>query len=402
MGRSPQPLVRVDDRLGALHIGRMILREASWLSLLVSTRGTVLSRIWLRIVLITLVALVITWLHLEEGWFERSLTPLPFTLIGLALGIFLGFRNNTSYDRFWEGRKLWGALVNASRSLTRQILTLIDLRAEASAGKTPDPVHRELVHRHIAYVHCLRHHLRDQREALPELSELLSASELSALEAEHNRPVALLQWQADRFVELFRNGSISEYHLPVLEASLTELTGIQGGCERIKSTPIPYSYTVLIHRLVAFYCFALPFGIADAVGMFTPLVALMVSYAFLGLDAIGDEIEEPFGLDVNDLPLTTLSRMIEVNLRQRLGEHPLPPLMTAEDGWPADLARAPIASAPPAERQTRSWPAGPRCRSSRSFSPSEARRRSLSRGRWTSGAPAPPTRPGNLRGCRWK
>jgi len=111
---------------------------------------------------------------------------------------------------------------------------------------------------------------------------------------------------------------------------LSDLCDVQGGCERIKSTPIPWSYTVLMHSIVAVYCFALPFGLIDTTKLLTPLVVALIAYAFLGLDAVGDELEEPFGSDYNDLPLTTLSRMIEVNLRQLLGESELPPLLTPD------------------------------------------------------------------------
>jgi ion channel-forming bestrophin family protein len=113
-------------------------------------------------------------------------------------------------------------------------------------------------------------------------------------------------------------------HAPVLEASLTQLTDIQGGCERIKSTPIPFSYTALIHRIVALYCFGLPFGLTDTIKALTPIVVAIISYAFFGLDAVGDELEEPFGTDMNDLPLTALSTAIEINIRRRIGDTDLP------------------------------------------------------------------------------
>ena len=112
---------------------------------------------------------------------------------------------------------------------------------------------------------------------------------------------------------------------------MTTLTDLQGACERIKGTPIPFSYTTLIHRIVAFYCYGLPFGLVSSVGAFTPVVVVVVSYAFFGLDTVGDEIEQPFGTDANDLPLAAISRTIEVNLRQRLGETDLPPLLRPVD-----------------------------------------------------------------------
>jgi putative membrane protein len=291
-----------------------------------------------RLLFTTLLAGAVTVTDLKFGFFHPDLTTLPFTLIGLALGIFLGFRNNTSYDRFWEGRKLWGALVNTTRTLTRQILTFVGEQPGAGTGGAPavdaeavEKFRREMVHRLIAYVHCFRMHLRDQNH-LSELSPMLTDTEIERLQGELNRPTAILQSMGYRFRDAWQRGWIHPMHLPVLEQSLTALTDIQGGCERIKSTPIPLSYTSLIHQIVAIYCFALPFGIVKTVGYLTPLVVGIVAYAFFGLDAIGDEIENPFGTDANDLPLSGLSRMIEVNLRQRLGEADLPPLLKPKGG----------------------------------------------------------------------
>ncbi len=311
----------------------MIVESRTWFGSLVSLRGTSLQRTWMRLTLTVLVAIVVTVLH-EQGFISTNISTLPFTLIGLALGIFLGFRNNTSYDRFWEGRKLWGRLVNTSRTVTRQVLTMVGPvpgGTESIAPAELREIHRELVHRVIAYVHVFRHHLRDEPE-LVDARGLLPDADLESLAGESNRPVAVLQGVADRMRALWERGLVDRYHFALIEESLRELTNIQGGCERIKSTPIPTSYTVLIHRIVATYAFALPFGIVDTVDLWTPVVVLLIGYAFFGLDAIGDEIEDPFGNDPNDLPLSTLSRMIEVNLRQRLGESELPPLLQPQDG----------------------------------------------------------------------
>ena len=124
--------------------------------------------------------------------------------------------------------------------------------------------------------------------------------------------------------EAWQAGHIHEYHVPVLEESLTEMTGVQGGCERIKGTPIPYTYNVLIHRIVAVYCLAMPFGLLETAGVLTPVVVCLISYAFFGLDAIGDDVEQPFERDDNDLPLDAISRTIEINLLQLLGEQDVP------------------------------------------------------------------------------
>ena len=295
-------------------------RKRSWIATVV-LGGFALPHIWLRTVIVTAISIVVTVIYEEVPSLHYSLTPTPFTLVGLPLGIFLGFRNNTAYDRFWEGRKLWGALVNTSRSLTRQLLTLIEPQPGADPGAPGELRAFEVkqVHLLIGYVHALRHHLRDT-SPYENLRHIIGEKETERLRDQDNVPYALLQRIADLLVEARRRGWINAFHVPVVEGSLTSLTDIQGACERIKSTPIPFSYTVLLHRIVAFYCALLPFGLMDTIKWATPFVVLAISYCFLGLDAIGDELEQPFGNDINDLPLKAISRTIERNLRERLGE----------------------------------------------------------------------------------
>ena len=306
----------------------IVKQRLPWLRMLFSFRGSSVVFTWRRIVGMTLFSVLITWIELRFDLEHFSLTAEPFTMIGLALGIFLGFRNNAAYDRFWEGRKLWGRLVNTSRSFTRQVLTLIS----ATDNVPPQDVREfqeDLVYRMIAYVDSLRHHLR-QTPPFEELRKYLSAEEVSRLEQHQNVPIALLQDMGERIRHAWDSGWISEYHLPILEESLTTLTDIQGGCERIKNTPIPYSYTVLIHRLVAFYCFFLPFGIVKTVGPLTPVVVMLISHAFFGLDEIGDEIEDPFDTDPHALPLAALSRTIEINLLQAIEADDIPEMLEPE------------------------------------------------------------------------
>lgn len=310
----------------------IIIERKSWVYQILRIRRALPAVVARRVAVTTAVGLAVTLLHELLNAFAFNLTPLPFTLVGVALSIFLGFRNNTGYDRFWEGRKLWGSMVNVSRSLTRQLLTLVGPRTiEGGERDELARVRHELVYALIAYVHALRQHLRDE-DALSELDGLLPPELHRSLAGELNRPIAILQWMGDRLRGLYDRGWIHPMHLPVLEGSLTQATDIQGACERIKSTPIPASYTVLMHRIVALYCLGLPFGIVASVGALTPVVVAIVAYAFYGLDAVGTEVEDPFGSDPNDLPLSALSRMIEINLRQRLGEQQLPPMLQPVDG----------------------------------------------------------------------
>jgi putative membrane protein len=251
---------------------------------------------------VTGIAVVVTLGYLEIPQLHYSITSTPFVLIGLPLGIFLGFRNNTAYDRFWEGRKAWGALVNTTRSLTRQIITLVEPQPDAPETSAEDvrAIEHRLVHLTIAYVHALRHHLRDS-DPFEDLAKLLPESEVNPLRGDENVPLAILQRMGELTVEVRRKHWIHPFHVPVID------------------------------RVVAGYCALLPFGLADSIRWATPAVVLCVSYALFGLDAIGDEIEQPFGLDTNDLPLHSISRNIERNLRKRIGE-PLPARIEAERG----------------------------------------------------------------------
>ena len=303
----------------------MVPERTGWVRTVLRYKGSELPRTKNRLLGVLVLSIVVTALEKSDAEQMFDVRIVPFTLIGVALSIFLGFRNNAAYERWWEGRKLWGALVNTSRTFARQAVTLI----APPHGASPEVVaevealEKDLVHRQIAFVHTMRHALRDE-DLGEEVKSLLPADEFEALKKETNKPSAVSFAMATKIKGAFDKGYIHPMHLPTLEQTLVALTDIHGACERIKSTPIPFSYTTLIHRIVAVYCYTLPFGLVNEVGFLTPIAALVVSYAFFGLDIVGDEIEQPFGLDPNDLPLTAISKMIEINLRQRLGESPLP------------------------------------------------------------------------------
>jgi len=300
-----------------------VFENVSWFRILRSVRGSTLPKMWGRLAFTIGMSVVITYTHMKWDWLDHDLTLAPFQLTGVAIGIFLGFRNNASFDRFWEGRKLWGQIVNSTRSTTRLILSMVGPRPITEEIRVR---HKELVYHVIAWTHAVRQHLR-RHDRLEELEGLLSPKELDRLKTETNRPNAIMQILSQMLRQDVDRGWISVYQHVAIEQEMTRLIDSQGGCERIKSTPIPYAYTVLLHQVVAAYCFALPFGLVDDIGLYTPFVVLMVAYAFFGLDAVGDELEDPFGEDPNDLPLMTISRMIEVNLRERLSEESKPPLL---------------------------------------------------------------------------
>ena len=286
-------------------------------------RGSILPRIAPELATCTAVALAVTLTHGFVYQWKITLTAVPFSLMGLALAIFLGFRNSAAYDRYWEGRRLWGELVHRARSFARQVQTLLRFDAPAGPQDSGDP-RRLLILRTVAFSSCLRHQLRGN-DAAADLAQLLPAPEAQECAAAR-RPVDwLLRRNGEELGALLRAGRIDPQIAAEMDENLSGLAAVAAGCERIKNTPIPFAYTLLLHRTAWLYCFLLPFGLVDTVRFMTPFVVAIVAYTFFGLDALGDEIEDPFGTADNHLPLDALCREIEINLREALGETALPP-----------------------------------------------------------------------------
>lgn len=303
----------------------MIVRDRpSALKMFLLLRGSILPRILPSLLVNTVIATLVTVNHGDLFALKITLTTIPFTLIGLPLAIFLGFRNNVAYDRFWEGRRLWGELVHKSRSLSRQCQSLIADTEPARAHRGLTDVRVRMIYRAIAFAHALRQQLRNI-QAPAELKGLLLASEWQQMDKSSNKPDFLMLKMGQDLGLCLKEGRIDSCLAASIDATLSSMTGAAGGCERIKSTPVPFSYTLLLHRTAYLYCFLLPFGLVDSIGFMTPFVVAIVAYTFFGLDALGDEIEEPFGTDSNDLPLDAICRVIEINLRESLHDEHIPP-----------------------------------------------------------------------------
>jgi len=309
----------------------VIIRDRpSGLKLFLLLRGSVLPRILPTLAVNVAFAILITWTHGALGGLKITVTTIPFTLIGLPIAIFLGFRNNSAYDRFWEGRKLWGELLLRSRNLARQCTSLIQGDGPALAGKGLGDVRVRMILRAIAYCNALRDLLR-QRPLDAALAGLLAPQEFAQLEGAHNRPDCLMRQMGQDLGQCLKEGRIEPCLAANIDATLSAMTAAAASCERIKNTPIPFSYSVLLHRTAYLYCFLLPFGLVDTLDFMTPVVVAIVAYTFFGLDALGDELEEPFGMEPNDLPLDAICRAIEIDLRSALGDPNLPPPLQAVD-----------------------------------------------------------------------
>jgi putative membrane protein len=227
------------------------------------------------------------------------------SLVGIALGLLLVFRTNSSNERFWEARKLWGALINECRILARQ----------ANVYLHPDP---QLQTRLIAWTAAFPHALRCRLHGDPlELGPAADALDQVAVRGVLQAPLPLqriAQHLSQTLQDSHRTGLLTDQLHTELERSVSRLQEFQGGCERIHSTPLPFAYVVHLRRLIILYCFSLPFALVREFGWFTVLDTLFVAYTFFGIEEIGVEIENPFGHDDNDLPLARYCAMIDRDL----------------------------------------------------------------------------------------
>ena len=302
----------------------MIVRDRpSGLRLFLSLRGSVLPRILPALLLNTLIATLVTITHGDLFHLKITLTTIPFSMIGLPLAIFLGFRNNAAYDRYWEARKLWGELVLRSRNLARQCQSLIKDAAPATAILGLGDVRVRMVYRAIAFSYALKDLLRDATPS-PEIRRLLTDTEWKQTGNSSNVPHLLMLGMGQDLRLCLDQERIDPCLAAAMDNTLSAMGGAAAACERIKSTPIPFSYTLLLHRTAYLYCFLLPFGLVDTIGFMTPFVVAIVAYTFFGLDALGDEIEEPFGSEANDLALDAICRSLEINLRESLADEDIP------------------------------------------------------------------------------
>ncbi len=289
----------------------MIVRpKPNLLGILFSLKGSIAKRIALRSLLVTLLASVIVLVETLHPAYFSKLNATPFTLLGLSLSIFMSFRNNACYDRWWEGRKQLGQMVIEVRSLIRETQLI------------KDPVERAGLLRGVCgFAHGLIARLRHE-------DEIQAITPWTAVQPSHpNLPDRVLQNVGARLSELTGQGVLSEWRYTQLETRLVSLSQVQASCERIKGTPLPFPYTLLLHRTIYLFCILLPFAMAEPLGWLTPVFTAIVSYTFFGLDEIGDDLEDPFGFDENDLPCNALLRNIEREVLAALGETDLPPAL---------------------------------------------------------------------------
>jgi ion channel-forming bestrophin family protein len=276
-------------------------------------------------------SVVIVVLHDHLGVLVLEIPAYTIAALGIALAIFLGFKNDHAYDRWWEARRVWGQMVNYSRAWSRQVTTLIMETSEGEAEQVRQ-LQQRMVRRHVAFVNALRVSLRVRHgytrlgvrelyEATNDFSDaapFLEPAEYEECLAQDNPPNFLLQKQGEDLKYALKRGWLSDYRLVRLDKTLVDFNDIQGISERIKNTPLPRQYSFYSRVFVLIHCSLLPMVFVSDLGWKTIPVALAVSFVFHVLDLIGDRTEDPFENRLEDIPLTALSVTIERNLREVL------------------------------------------------------------------------------------
>ncbi len=275
---------------------------------------------------------------------KQGVTAISFpfsiaAILGSALAIFIAFRNNSSYSRWWEARTLWGGIINSSRVLARLIITFTDSHSHQQnyEKERSEQFKREMIYKVIAWVHALRLHLRKQ-DNWHELKPFLSAQEFEQLEKSQNKPNYLHLLSGKKIYEAMANGTLGGFDSFQMEGQLLTLANYQGGCERIKNTPLLRQYDFFTRVFLYTFMLLLPFSL---IGDFTKMnidylmipISIIISFVFAIIGKVGEVNEDPFENRITDVPLTALCNTVERDLREMLGENYLPEKLEAENGF---------------------------------------------------------------------
>ena len=275
----------------------------AWFRLL-GLRGSVIPTILPRVAICVIFAIAVTVGHFFGWKLAISFQVVPSIVIGLLLV----FRTNTAYERFWEGRKAWGTLINTVRNLSRSIWITI-AEQEPTDRQEKIVVLRLLV----AFAIATKLHLRSENLD-PEIADFLPKDYYEKLQTMNNPPLEIAFWIGDYLQQSYEKGCIHPYQLSAMLKLLDNMVDVLGICERILKTPIPLAYIIHLRQLIFLYCFTAPFELINSLGWLTPLFVGVIAFTVFGIEEIGVEIENPFGHDANDLPLDQICRTMQVNI----------------------------------------------------------------------------------------
>ena len=241
---------------------------------------------------------------------DNSITVNGVLSFNIALTLLLVFRTNTAHERFWEGRKLWGSLVNTVRNLARDTWIVVK-------DHSPDDLvaKEEILRLMVAFAVAMKLHLRSE-PVNEEFVSLISETKYLQLKESEHPPLQIAFWIGDYLQEQHDRNCLNIYQLTTLHKLVDDLVDILGGCERILKTPLPLIYSIIFRQVVLAFCLILPFDLVSDVTWWTGIIMAFVSFTLLGIEEIGSEIEEPFGHDPNDLPLDGICNTILRNIEE--------------------------------------------------------------------------------------
>jgi ion channel-forming bestrophin family protein len=279
-----------------------------WVNKTFRFKGSVIPVVLVRTIFCGAFSLLISGLYFYKWPVSQPI--LGSVIPSIVLGLLLVFRTNTAYDRFWEGRKLWGSTVNTIRNLAWQFSVSIK---EVEPGDRDRKI--QGLRLLAAFAIAKKLHLRCE-PASEELKPWVSPSQYQVLQNTQNMPLKITHWLGDYLQQEYNRGLLNVNQLASIHTLMTRLMDNVGGCERILKTPIPPAYVIHLNQLILLYCLMLPFQVVKEIGFWTGIFVAIVSFALFGIEEIGVEIENPFGYDHNDLPLDKICQGIENNIEE--------------------------------------------------------------------------------------
>ena len=277
-----------------------------WFRVALQIRGSVIPAIFNRVLYCGLFGVFISLMY----YFKLPVSQpiLESVIPSIVLGLLLVFRTNTAYDRYWEGRKCWGSLINNVRNLARQIW--INIEENLIEDKQNKILNMRLL---VAFAVAAKLHLRGE-PINAELEELMTISKYFKLKTMNNPPLEVAFWIGDYLQQQYKSGLLNIHHLVAMQDLLSKMVNDLGGCERILKTPMPLAYAIHLKQLLLIYCSLLPFQLVSTLGWWTGAIVGLISFTLLGIEEIGIEIENPFGYDANDLPLDAICNTMLRNI----------------------------------------------------------------------------------------
>jgi putative membrane protein len=308
---EPQPRERTDwvktyHQLPSQVITRHPQERKAWFRTLFRIKDSVIPAILPRVIICAVLSVIITYIYANGG--QQIAFQINGIIPSIVLGLLLVFRTNTAYDRFWEGRKLWGNINNSIRNLSRTIwISIVEETKEDRDNKIAN------LYLLIAFAVATKLHLREEIN-VSELQALMTYNKYEKLTHMNHIPLEIAFLIGDYLQEEFRRNRLNSYQLTYLMNNLDKLVDYLGGCERILKTPMPLAYSIHLKQLLFLYCIALPIEIVDQLIWWTPFFTALISFTVFGIEEIGIEIENPFGKDPNDLPLDLICENMKINL----------------------------------------------------------------------------------------